>query len=409
MNSVPSSWRESKHVTSLFFILAIISAGQWPLHSTAAEGAISAGSDVTFIATADGSPAPTFQWRKNGTAIPGATTHLLYLSAVTAADAAVYQVVASNEVGSTVSADETLVVDATPTGANTPAGNLTQPGYDPLEPAGQENDAPLSGLVNLSVRAATDARSEGLIVGFVIDGFSSKSVLIRGVGPTLREFGVIGALSDPQLSLYSGALMTARNDDWNANESAAQIVQTSMRVGAFSLADTTSDSALMATLEHGAYTVHLNGKGSSAGVALVEVYDAAASGSNKLVNLSVRTYIGAGSDAPNVGFVVAGAAPRMVMIRAIGPTLKTFGVADSISDPQLELFRGDTRIDHNDNWGDATLTTLFAEVGAFALASKTSRDAVLQVSLAPGAYTVVVTGVSGSEGTGLVEVYDISR
>ena len=114
-------------------------------------------------------------------------------------------------------------------------------------------------------------------------------------------------------------------------------------------------------------------------------------------------------DAPNVGFVVAGTAPRRVMIRAVGPTLRDFGVADSISDPQLELFRGVTRIDHNDNWGEAKLSTLFAEVGAFALAGKASRDAVLQVSLAPGAYTVVVTGVNGSQGTGLVEVYDLSR
>ena len=409
MNPVPSWWRESKHVTSLFLILAAISAGQWPLYSTATEGAISVGSNVTFIATADGFPAPSFQWRKNGTAISGATTQTLYLSAVTLADAAIYQVVASNEAGSMVSPGETLVVEAIPTSTNTPAWNLTQPRSDALDAIGPEDDAPLSGLVNLSVRAATDTRNGGLIVGFVIDGLSTKPVLIRGVGPTLREFGVIGALSDPQLSLYSGALMTARNDDWNANETAAQIVQTSMRVGAFSLADTTSDSALMATLEHGAYTVHLSGKGNSSGVALVEVYDAATSGLNKLVNLSVRTYIGAGSDAPNVGFVVAGTTPRMVMIRAIGPTLGDFGVADSIADPQLELFRGDTRIDHNDNWGDATLSTLFAEVGAFALAGKTSRDAVLQVSLAPGAYTVVVTGVNGSEGTGLVEVYDISK
>src|SRR5688572_21822689 len=162
MNSVPSLWRESKHVTFLFFILSVIVAGQWPSQSTAAEGAISVGSNVTFIASADGSPAPTFQWRKNGTAISGATTHFLHLSAVTSADAAVYQVVASNEAGSIVSPEETLVVDATATGANTPAGNPAQPAYDPVESGLRENAAPLSGLVNLSVRAATDAGTAGL-------------------------------------------------------------------------------------------------------------------------------------------------------------------------------------------------------------------------------------------------------
>lgn len=332
---------------------------------------------------------------------------MLSLSAVTSADTAVYQVVASNEVGS-ATAEETLVVETTLTGDNTTPISPNQPRDNTLDPVGLRTDAPLSGLVNLSVRAAAGADAKSLIVGFVIDGSSSKSVLLRGVGPALHGFGVIDALSDPQLSLYSGALMTASNDDWSASDGAAQIVRTSARVGAFSLADKTSDAALMATLENGAYTVHLSGKGDSTGVALVEVYDAESSGLNKLVNLSVRTHIGTGTDAPHVGFVVAGTAPRLVMIRAIGPTLRAFGVADSISDPQVELFRGSSRIDQNDNWGDATLSTMFSEVGAFSLAGKDSRDAVLQVKLAPGAYTVVVTGVNGSSGTGLVEVYDIT-
>ena len=158
------------------------------MQSTAAESTISIGSNVTYIASADGSPEPTFQWRKNGVPIPGATTHLLHLDSVTLADAAVYQVVASNGVGSTISAEETLVVDATQPGANTLPRDPAQPEPNPLDPIGWENEGPLSGLVNLSVRAATDALTEGLIVGFVIDGSSTKSVLIRGVGPTLREF-----------------------------------------------------------------------------------------------------------------------------------------------------------------------------------------------------------------------------
>jgi hypothetical protein len=181
-----------------------------------------------------------------------------------------------------------------------------------------------------------------------------------------------------------------------------------VRVGAFSLADRTSDSALMATLVNGAYTVQLSGKDSSSGVALVEVYDAASTGLSKLVNLSVRAYVGGGSEVPNVGFVVSGSASRKIMIRAVGPTLGAFGVTDSISDPQLELFRGSTRVDQNDNWGgSATLSSTFAEVGAFGFADATSRDAVLVTILEPGAYTVVVSGVNGAKGTGLVEVYDV--
>jgi hypothetical protein len=400
MNSLAPSWSESKHVSSLFVTLLIIIAAQWPLQSTATEGAISAGSDVTFIATADGFPAPTFQWYKNGTIIAGATTSTLLLSAVTLADAAVYHVVGSNHVGSVISPEETLVVRATPTDDTT---------RKTLDPVGPEVVAPVSGLVNLSVRAPAAAGATGLIVGFVIDGTSTKSVLVRGVGPTLREFGVNDALSDPLLSLYSGGRIATGNDDWNANDNAADIARTSLQVGAFSLASTTLDSALLATLEHGAYTVHLSGKGSSSGVALVEIYDAASFGLNKLVNLSARTYVGTDLDAPTVGFVIGGTAARTVLIRAIGPALSAFGVADTISDPQLELYRGGIRIDQNDNWGgDAPLSSAFAQVGAFALVDKASHDAVLMKTIPPGAYTVVVSGVNGSKGTALIEVYDVS-
>ena len=361
---------------------------------------VSAKSNVTLKAAASGSPAPSYQWKKNGAVINGATNASLDLKAVSRGDAGDYMVEARNAAGWVVSKKATLVVNnATGKGAKD---------EDIVEPApGVDGDVAVSGLVNLSVRANAGTGADGLIVGFVINGSSSKSVLVRGVGPTLRDFGVVSALSDPQLSLYSGADMTASNDDWSANENAAQIAGTSVRVGAFSLADRTSDSALMATLVNGAYTVQLSGKGTSSGVALVEVYDAASSGSGQLVNLSVRAYVG-GSEVPNVGFVVAGNTSRKVMIRAVGPALGAFGVTDSISDPQLELFRGSNRIDHNDNWGgSATLSSTFAQVGAFGFSDTASQDAVLMTTLEPGAYTVVVTGVNGSKGVGLVEVYDV--
>src|SRR5688572_13624098 len=100
--------------------LAILFAAQWPLTARAVD-AVLVGSNVTFIATADGTPAPTFQWRKNGTAIAGATAATLSLSGVTTGDAATYQVVASNELGTTVSPNEVLLVETGPIeGTNIP-------------------------------------------------------------------------------------------------------------------------------------------------------------------------------------------------------------------------------------------------------------------------------------------------
>ncbi|MGH7944381.1 MAG: immunoglobulin domain-containing protein [Opitutaceae bacterium] len=357
-------------------------------------------SNVTLTVAASGSPAPTFQWKKNNSVISGATNSTLVLKGVNKSNAGDYSVEARNVAGWVASKRATLAV-------NNQTGRQTSDD-EGIEPAPGGSSVAATGLVNLSVRANAGTGSDGLIVGFVIDGSSTKSVLVRGVGPTLRDFGVTGALSDPQLSLYSGSVVTASNDDWSAGDNAAQIAGTSVRVGAFSLADQTSDSALMATLENGAYTVQLSGKETESGVALVEVYDAATNGLGKLVNLSVRAYVGSGSDVPNVGFVVAGSTPRKIMIRAVGPTLGAFGVTDSIADPQLELFHGSTRIDQNDNWGGNTsLSATFAEVGAFGFADPASRDAVLVTTLDPGAYTVVVSGANGTKGVGLVEVYDV--
>ncbi len=100
---------------------------------------------------------------------------------------------------------------------------------------------------------------------------------------------------------------------------------------------------------------------------------------------------------------------KTVLVRAIGPTLGTapFAVPGVISDPQLSLFSGQTRIGTNNDWGGTTaLTSAFAQVGAFALPAR-SRDAALLATLAPGNYTVQMSGVGTTTGVALIEVYDL--
>src|SRR6266700_1128822 len=72
------------------------------------------GVDVTLVASSDGSPAPSFQWRKNGVDISGAVNATLVLNAVTLADAATYTAIASNEAGSATSNPLVLIVGAAP-------------------------------------------------------------------------------------------------------------------------------------------------------------------------------------------------------------------------------------------------------------------------------------------------------
>jgi PKD repeat protein len=129
-------------------------------------------------------------------------------------------------------------------------------------------------LINVSARMNVTPAEGTLIAGFVISGNAPKTVLIRGVGPTLGLFGVTGLLADPQINVFSGGTLIAANDDWSTGPSpAAQIAAAAAQVGAFALPDGSKDAALLLTLQPGAYTVVVTGAGGASGVALVEIYD----------------------------------------------------------------------------------------------------------------------------------------
>jgi hypothetical protein len=111
-----------------------------------------------------------------------------------------------------------------------------------------------------------------------------------------------------------------------------------------------------------------------------------------------------------MGYVVGGrgtSGTKPLVIRVAGPSLGALGVIGTLDDPKLELFAGAVKTGENDNWGGtATLKTAFTTAGAFAL-TDASRDAAAVVSLQPGSYTVVVSGVGNTTGLALVEVYEL--
>ncbi|MBI5768847.1 MAG: exo-alpha-sialidase [Verrucomicrobia bacterium] len=129
-------------------------------------------------------------------------------------------------------------------------------------------------LVNLSTRGNAGTGDNALIAGFVLSGTQPRRVLIRAVGPSLATVGVDGALADPQLELFRGTQRIAANDDWEISRSSAAIAATAQRVGAFPLAATSLDAALLLTLAPGSYTVVVTGVDGATGLALVEIYDA---------------------------------------------------------------------------------------------------------------------------------------
>jgi hypothetical protein len=126
--------------------------------------------------------------------------------------------------------------------------------------------------VNLSTRAQVRTGDGVLIGGFVVSGPAYKRMLIRAVGPTLGAFGVSTALKDPVLTVYSGQTVVATNDRWES-DAAAQVAAATKSVGAFALASSSEDAALLITLAPGAYTVDVRGKANTQGVALLEIYE----------------------------------------------------------------------------------------------------------------------------------------
>lgn len=280
-------------------------------------------------------------------------------------------------------------------------------GGSPVTPGG-----PPARIVNLSVLTSIESASDEFTMGYVVAGASSsapKPLVVRAAGPSLGALGVTGSLADPKFELFAGAIKQSENDNWGGSPALAQAMAT---VGAFPFLNATSkDAAASISCTTQDNSARVAAVGSGTGKVLAEVYDATpAAGvtadTPRLVNVSVRKALGGGL---TIGFVLGSGSPRSVLIRAIGPTLGAapFNVPGVVADLQLALYnKNQAKLGENNDWGGTTLlSSVFASVGAFALPAN-SKDAALLVTLNPGEYSVVATGVGGTTGVGLVEVYE---
>ena len=365
---------------------AILASGA-PLITAPAPQVALVGAPLTLGATVTASAySLTYQWTKDGVAIPGATSSTYTLARTTAADGGTYRLIASGPLGSVTASAATVSIAA-------PA-----PGR----------------ILNLSVRAVAGPDERTLIAGFTLSTGGTKPLLIRGIGPALIPLGVPTALLDPRLQVFNFPPVAplATNDNWGPNPALAALFPT---VGAFPLDPASRDAALTQTLGSGNYTANVSTPGTTSGIALAEVYDLdSPAAPARLVNLSARAQVGTGADLLIAGFTLSGNVPRTVLIRGIGPGLTQFGVPNPLADPKLEIFRDTTLLHANDNWatntttaGTAELVAAFARAGAFPLSAPSSRDAALIVTLAPGNYTAQVSGVNDTTGVALIEIYEL--
>ncbi|MBI5769774.1 MAG: CotH kinase family protein [Verrucomicrobia bacterium] len=286
------------------------------------------------------------------------------------------------------------------------------PGSPWSSAAGGAQSSPLDSrarLANLSTRTHLTAEDGTLFAGLSLADTAGKGFIIRGVGPTLAAFGATDVLPDPELKIVrADGVETHRNAGWETGNDVARLVALTKSVGAFPLAARSADSAILATLPAGSYTVHLSSTTGQTGLALAEFY--AHDDNGRIMNLSIRTRVRPGDGALIGGFVVQGPAYKRLLLRAIGPTLASFGVGAALEDPVLTIYAGQNVEATNDDWSGAAnaemITAATTSVGAFALAPG-SLDAAILITLKPGAYTVDVRGKERAEGITLLEIYDV--
>jgi hypothetical protein len=254
---------------------------------------------------------------------------------------------------------------------------------------------------NLSARAHVFTGEQILILGFIIQGSENKMVLIRGLGPTLAGSGILNFLADPTLSLFdhTGTLINA-NDNWQTAANSDQIP-----VG---LRPTDPrESAILTTLQPGAYTAFLQGKGATTGIGLAEIYDVDPSANARATNLSGRGFVGIGNDVL-IGGIIIGGSPtgsmQRVLIRALGPSLASFRIASPLANPTLSLHDANgTVIANNDNWQDSQP----ADIAATGIAPPNTKESAILALLAPGNYTAIVKGKNGTTGVGLIDFFSL--
>ncbi len=236
------------------------------------------------------------------------------------------------------------------------------------------------------------------IGGFIISGTQPKTVIVRGIGPSLP---VPGALTDPIIEVHGSAgELLASNDNWNDALTRQEIIDSG-------LAPTNDlESALWGTIDPGTYTVVVRGKNDATGIGLFEVYDVSQAVPAKLANLSTRAFVNTGDGIVIAGIILGNHnGIEKVVVRGIGPSLTGFGVPNALANPTLELRdnNGALLIGNND-WQDDPAQA--AELTAAGLAPTNQLESGIATTLPPGLYTALLAGLNNGTGVGLVEVYD---
>jgi hypothetical protein len=129
------------------------------------------------------------------------------------------------------------------------------------------------------------------------------------------------------------------------------------------------------------------------------------SSENHLANISTRGFVNTGQGQLIGGFIITGG-PKLVLVRALGPSLANQGVTPALQNPVLKLMSGATELRSNDDWQSESNSD---DIIATTIPPSNPSEASILVRLEPGAYTAIVTGANDSTGIALIEVYEIDH
>jgi len=276
--------------------------------------------------------------------------------------------------------------------------------HDPLTfIGGLAFEPPTAQVTNISTRASVQTGQGITIGGFIVTGTDSKTVLLRGLGPTLGQppFNLAGVLADPTLQLFDGSGSPVRfNDNWKDTQQ--------IPIQSTGLAPPNDlESAILEDLQPGKYTAFLSGKNGTSGIGLVEVYDIDPGVFAELTNVSTRGFVGTGDSVMIAGFITTGGnGSSQVVVRGIGPTLAAppFNITGTLADPVVTLVdQNGTVVKTNDDWKN----TQQAAIQATGFAPPNDLESAMVVTVATGKYTAILSGKNGGTGIGLVEVYKL--
>lgn len=368
----------------------------------------------------------TYQWRKDGRPIPGATARGYLMPVQSANESGSYDVQVSNAAGTTTSRPIQITVNLAPVApriVRSPATQTLRTGDtltltveaegSALEYLWFKDGQQIPGATRASHTVASVVASDsGGYLAFARNSVStalSQTATVTVVSP--RQAPVI-TLQPQSLALNRSEpfLLTVAVDgalplryQWRHNGQPLQQVAPGFQ-------QTTLSRGGMDTALVGEYEVTISNAAGSVTSRVATVTLAGSANPGRLANLSVRAPVDGSAGPLIVGFTLGGqntGGSVSLLVRAAGPALAAFGLTGTLPDPLLRVFSGEVQVFQNDDWQDGPDRdgSLSARVGAFPFPRTSLRDSALVFSADGRGYTVHVSDARRSSGTVLAEIY----